>query len=68
MGTDETPKPASPNEELAGLILDDLVEAGLIDGSARAKQLPRVIAGKVASADWRVILAPPKTQQGKVTP
>ena len=68
MGTDETPKPASPNDELAGLILDDLVAAGLIDANARTKLLARMIAGKLASTDWRLSLAPPKPQKAKVTP
>jgi hypothetical protein len=66
MGTEESAGPATADEELAGLIVDDLVAAGLIDSSTAKKVLPKLVSGKLKSEDWRLWLSPdmaPQTEE-----
>ena len=43
-----------PDEELASLIADRLVEQDLIDASRRDEVLTRIAAGAATADDWRL--------------
>ena len=65
MGTEETPAAVTADEDLAALIIADLVAANLISGETGKKLLPRLTSGKITCPDWRLLLSPAKSPQAK---
>lgn len=65
MATEETPGSLTADDDLAALIVTDLVAAELISGETGKKLLPKLTSGRVTSHDWRLLLSPAKSPQAK---
>lgn len=65
MATEETPGSLTADDDLAALIVTDLVAAKLISGEAGTKLVPKLTSGKITSYDWKLLLSPAKPPQVK---
>ena len=55
------------DEQLARLVVTDLVRAGVITSEQGKKLLPKVLAGEATSEEWRALfeLARPASSEGR---
>jgi len=65
MATEEIPGSLTADDDLAALIVTDLVAAKLISGETGKKLLPKLTSGKITSYDWQLLLLPAKPPQAK---
>lgn len=56
------------DSELAELIVDELVEAGLLAEGARKRATAKFVSGKLKSEDWRSLLLSPRAPGTEVEP